>query len=179
MPRYSAPDRREDATDRGESITNQRSGKDYGYSTPFTNNAGRWTNERAGCVSVCSTHGKLSAWARLCGLAGSGAAPAFLGGKERLGRISKAGQADIRRLLIMGAMSRLNWLVRKTIPERSWLSGMLARKPRMLVAIALANKMARAIWANHAIYSPSDHGYDRRAGGSVPAVCDCDVPQTP
>lgn len=69
------------------------------------------------------------------------------GGKERLGRISKAGQADIRRLLIMGAMSRLNWLGRKTIPERSWLSGMLARKPRMLVAIALANKMARAIWA--------------------------------
>ncbi len=69
------------------------------------------------------------------------------GGKERLGRISKAGQADIRRLLIMGAMSRLNWLGRKTIPGRSWLSGMLARKPRMLVAIALANKMARAIWA--------------------------------
>jgi transposase len=69
------------------------------------------------------------------------------GGKERLGRITKAGQADIRRLLIMGAMSRLNWLGRKTIPGRSWLSGMLARKPRMLVAIALANKMARAIWA--------------------------------
>ncbi len=69
------------------------------------------------------------------------------GGKERLGRISKAGQADIRRLLIMGAMARVNWLGRRTIPERSWLSGMLARKPRMPVAIALANKMARAIWA--------------------------------
>lgn len=69
------------------------------------------------------------------------------GGKERLGRISKAGQADIRRLLIVGAMSRLNWLGRKTISEKSWLSRMLARKPRMLVAIALANKMARTIWA--------------------------------
>ena len=69
------------------------------------------------------------------------------GGKERLGRISKAGQADIRRLLITGAMSRLNWLGRKTIPEGSWLAQMLARKPRMLVAIALANKMAREIWA--------------------------------
>jgi transposase len=66
---------------------------------------------------------------------------------ETIGRISKAGQADIRRLLIMGAMSRLNWLGRNTISERSWLSRMLARKPRMLVAIALANKMARAIWA--------------------------------
>jgi len=69
------------------------------------------------------------------------------GGKERLGRISKAGQADIRRLLIIGAMSRLNWLGRRSIPEGSWLARMLSRKPRMLVAIALANKMARQIWA--------------------------------
>lgn len=69
------------------------------------------------------------------------------GGKGRLGRTSKAGQADIRRLLIIGAMSRLNWLGRKSVPEGSWLASMLARKPRMLVAIALANKMARTIWA--------------------------------
>lgn len=69
------------------------------------------------------------------------------GGKQRLGRVSKAGQADIRRLLIVGAMSRLNWLGRKSIAEGSWLARMLARKPKMLVAIALANKMARAIWA--------------------------------
>lgn len=69
------------------------------------------------------------------------------GGKERLGSVSKAGQADIRRLLIIGAMSRLNWLGRKSIPEASWLARMIARKPRMLVAIALANKMARTIWA--------------------------------
>lgn len=69
------------------------------------------------------------------------------GGKERLGRVSKAGQADIRRLLIIGAMSRLNWLGRKSIREESWLARMLKRKPKMLVAIALANEMARAIWA--------------------------------
>jgi len=69
------------------------------------------------------------------------------GGKERLGRVSKAGQADIRRLLILGAMSRLGWMGRKSIAEGSWLARLMARKPRMLVAIALANKMARAIWA--------------------------------
>ncbi|WP_299364396.1 IS110 family transposase [uncultured Paracoccus sp.] len=69
------------------------------------------------------------------------------GGKERLGRVSKAGQADIRRLLIIGAMARLTPLGRRSIPEGSWLARMLARKPRMLVANALANKMARAIWA--------------------------------
>ncbi len=69
------------------------------------------------------------------------------GGKERLGRMTKAGQADIRRLLIIGAMSRLGWLGQRSIIEGSWLSRMLARKPKMLVAIALANKMARQIWA--------------------------------
>jgi transposase len=69
------------------------------------------------------------------------------GGKERLGRTSKAGQADIRRLLIIGAMSRLNWMGRRSISEGSWLARMMERKPRMLVAIALANKMARTIWA--------------------------------
>ncbi|SEK11116.1 Transposase IS116/IS110/IS902 family protein [Marinovum algicola] len=69
------------------------------------------------------------------------------GGKDRLGRVSKAGQADIRRLLIIGAMSRLNWIGRKPVQPESWLARMLDRKPRMLVAIVLANKMARAIWA--------------------------------
>lgn len=69
------------------------------------------------------------------------------GGKQRLGRVSKAGQRDIRRLLIIGVMSRLNWLGRKSIREGSWLDRLAARKPRMLVAVALANKMARTIWA--------------------------------
>lgn len=69
------------------------------------------------------------------------------GGKARLGRVSKAGQTDIRRLLIIGAMSRINWLSRKPIADGTWIARMLARKPKMLAAIALANKMARAIWA--------------------------------
>lgn len=69
------------------------------------------------------------------------------GGKQRLGRVSKAGQADIRRLLVIGAMSRLNWRSRQAIPKGSWFARMVERKPRMPVAIALANKMARAIWA--------------------------------
>ncbi len=68
-------------------------------------------------------------------------------GKERLGRVSKAGQADIRKLLIIGAMARMTRNGRKSIREGSWLSRMMASKPRMLVAIALANKMARMIWA--------------------------------
>ncbi|MER8809617.1 transposase [Mesorhizobium australicum] len=69
------------------------------------------------------------------------------GGKDRLGRVSKAGQIDIRRLLIIGAMTRLTWLGRKAIRPDTWLARMTERKPKMLVAIALANKMARGIWA--------------------------------
>lgn len=69
------------------------------------------------------------------------------GGKQKLGRTSKMGQRDIRRLLIVGAMSVVHWRGRDGGRPGSWLSQMLARKPRMLVAIALANKMARMIWA--------------------------------
>lgn len=69
------------------------------------------------------------------------------GGKQRLGKTSKMGQRDIRRLLIIGAMSVIQAASHHGAPEGSWLARMLERKPRMLVAIALANKMARGIWA--------------------------------
>jgi transposase len=69
------------------------------------------------------------------------------GGKERLGRTSKMGQKDIRRLLITGAIAVVRWAARKGAPEGSWLARMLARKPKMLVAVALANRMARTAWA--------------------------------
>lgn len=69
------------------------------------------------------------------------------GGKQTLGKISKMGQRDIRRLLIIGAMAVVRSAVRRGAPEDSWLARMLSKKPRLLVAIALANKMARGIWA--------------------------------
>jgi transposase len=69
------------------------------------------------------------------------------GGKERLGRTSKMGQRDIRRLLIIGAVATIRWAARRGAPEGSWLARMLAKKPRMLVAVALANRMARVAWA--------------------------------
>ena len=69
------------------------------------------------------------------------------GGKQRLGRTSKRGERTIRRLLIIGASAVVRWAARKGAPEGSWLQRMLTRKPRMLVAVALANKMARIVWA--------------------------------
>ena len=69
------------------------------------------------------------------------------GGKSRLGKVSKMGQRDIRRLLIIGAMTVVRNAVRRGAPAGSWLARMLASKPRMLVAVALANRMARIAWA--------------------------------
>ena len=69
------------------------------------------------------------------------------GGKSRLGRILKMGQRDLRRLLITGAMAVVRWAVRRGRTNDPWLARMLMRKPRMLVAVALANRMARIVWA--------------------------------
>ena len=69
------------------------------------------------------------------------------GGKTRLGSVSKMGQADIRKLRIVRAMSRIRWIVRKGVLRDNWLGHVLGRKPRMVAAVALANKMARTIWA--------------------------------
>lgn len=69
------------------------------------------------------------------------------GGKQRLGKTSKMGQRDIRRHLISGALSVIVAATRKGVPDGSWLQRMLGKKPRMVVAIALANRMARQAWA--------------------------------
>lgn len=69
------------------------------------------------------------------------------GGKQRLGSITKMGERTIRRLLIIGASSVVLQASRGVAPGGSWLERMLARKPRMLVSVALANKMARMVWA--------------------------------
>ena len=69
------------------------------------------------------------------------------GGKERLGRTSKMGERSLRRLLILGASSAVKVAARDNARAGPWLAGMLARKPRMLVTVALANKMARIVWA--------------------------------
>lgn len=69
------------------------------------------------------------------------------GGKTRLGRTSKMGERTLWRLLIIGSSTVVQHASSRGAPERSWLAGMLARKPRMLVTVAQANKMARIVWA--------------------------------
>ena len=45
------------------------------------------------------------------------------------------------------ATAVVSWAARKGPPEGSWLARMMVRKAHMLVVTALANKMARIIWA--------------------------------
>lgn len=69
------------------------------------------------------------------------------GGKQKLGQVSKMGERSLRRLLVIGASAVIKQALIRGAPAGSWLAQMLARKPRMLVAVALANKMARVVWA--------------------------------
>ena len=55
-------------------------------------------------------------------------------GRQRLGRTSKMGQRDVRRLLIIGAMSRIASARRHPGPMEPWLRDKLERKPRRMVA---------------------------------------------
>ena len=79
------------------------------------------------------------------------------GGKQRLGRITHQGDGYIRRLLIIGAQSAL--LGSREVKANGWVQGLLSRYARLKVAVALANKMARVIWALMAkgdVYRPAN-----------------------
>jgi transposase len=67
------------------------------------------------------------------------------GGKEKLGSISKQGNRQLRTLLVVGASSIIKQ-AKRGVPLPAWLTGLMARKPYKLVAVALANKTARIIW---------------------------------
>jgi transposase len=69
------------------------------------------------------------------------------GGKDRLGGITKAGNTYIRRLLVTGATSVIRYARDKAPGEAMWLKSLLERKPPRLASVALANKMARIVWA--------------------------------
>jgi transposase len=68
-------------------------------------------------------------------------------GKHRLGKISKAGNERLRQLLVLGAMAVIRVAKPGSQSASGWLLQLLERKPRKLAAVALANKMARIIWA--------------------------------
>jgi transposase len=91
--------------------------------------------------SVFKNGRELSAWIGLVPRQSS------TGGKERLGRISKQGDQYLRWLLVAGAMAVIKGAKRRETKNRPWLDELMAKKPPKVVAVALANKMARTAWA--------------------------------
>ena len=69
------------------------------------------------------------------------------GGKPKLGRISKMGNRNLRKLLVVGAHAVLFHRKPHTDPLLMWAKRLIEKKPFKLVAVALANKMARIAFA--------------------------------
>jgi len=98
---------------------------------------------RWGCAvlsNLCGNRRGFAAWIGLTQKQNS------TGGKTVLGRTSKMGQRDLRRLLVVGARSMVSAAGRWGTKD-PWLTRMLAKgKPRKLIAVALAARMARVAW---------------------------------
>jgi transposase len=98
------------------------------------------------------------------------------GGKERLGGISKQGDPYLRRLLVTGATCVIRYARRKAPGEGGWVEALLARRPARLVSVALANKMARIVWAllvrgsTYRRPAPPWQQPDRHRGTGAPTV---------
>jgi len=92
-------------------------------------------------ISLFKTAREFAAWLGLVPRQNSS------GGKTRLGRITKAGNREIRRLLVLGATSMVYRADGWNSAAGAWLRKILERRPVRLVTVALANKMARIAWA--------------------------------
>lgn len=114
-----------------------------------------------GASALASTLGNGAAWRNArefaCCL---GLVPSHTGtgGKVRMGRISKRGDAYLRTLLIHGARN----LVRAANPL-AWIAKMLERRPFNVVATAVAHKQARVAWAMAAHERSYDTAWKRPA----------------
>ena len=89
-----------------------------GYSRPPHRDLDWWPVKRCGCQRQ----------------------PKSTGGKQELGATSKMGERTLRRLLIIGSSAVVKQASKRGAPKGSWLEQMLARKPRMLVTVAIANR---------------------------------------
>jgi transposase len=69
------------------------------------------------------------------------------GGKDRLGGITKQGNRYLRWLLVAGAMAVIRYAQKHGTERRPWLGRLMERRPTMVAAVALANKIARMAWA--------------------------------
>jgi transposase len=69
------------------------------------------------------------------------------GGKDRLGRITKQGDSYLRHLLVIGARNVVRYPKARSRVGGGWIEALLERRRPMVVAVAVANKLARIVWA--------------------------------
>jgi len=73
------------------------------------------------------------------------------GGKQRLGRITKAGDPYLRSLLVMGARAVLALAMNKSSPRQDavsrWARALAERRGYWRAVVAVAAKNARMCWA--------------------------------
>ena len=69
------------------------------------------------------------------------------GGKDKLGSITKQGDRYLRSLFTTGALAVIRYAKLHGTKHRPWLAALLARRPTKVAAVALANKIARMVWA--------------------------------
>lgn len=93
-----------------------------------------------GDASTFKSGRALSAWIGLVPKQNS------TGGKERLGSISKRGDTYLRWLLVAGSLAVIRYAQRHGT-KRPWLVKLLERRTSKIAAVALANKIARIVWA--------------------------------
>lgn len=104
---------------------------------------------QSGVISQWAQRRRLAEKANQSGLARTPSA--------RVGKISKQGNKQLRTLLIVGATSILKQ-VRRGVKLPAWVVSLIARRPYKVAAVALANKMARTIWAllvKGGVYQPA------------------------
>lgn len=100
----------------------------------------------AGNVSVFKNGREFAAWLGLVPKQNSS------GGKSKLGAITKRGDRYLRTLLVQGARvvmiaAQKAKLTQKDNPMFDWIYKLLERRPSNVVAVAIAAKQARMLWA--------------------------------
>ena len=78
-------------------------------------------------------------------------------GKRHLGAITKAGDGELRSLLVLGAATLLIRAKRSPQSAHPWVTGIAKRRPFKVAAVALAARLARTLWAllkHGATYQP-------------------------
>jgi transposase len=122
------------------------------FVVPYRMSGKRGKNDAADAAAICEavTIGKgydFTCGRQFCAWLGLVPGQYSSGGKQRLGRITKAGDPYLRTLLIMGGKAVLSAAKNKTDPVSRWAISVQERRGYWKAVVAIAAKNARMCWA--------------------------------